>query len=415
MNTDRYFRRVAVVTAVTMTMLTVAERTSAVASTSGATSASHDDRAARRRAVDVTLRVVDDNGARLAGAVIFACPYEQGVANCDRAVGESTKRNGRARLRLRRGVRYDINAFVEDPDPAWACPGLVRDGHERYFATNSFAATPDQIDRRTPLVIPRPTPYECVTVRVTDDAGDPLTTAGMFVCPLAPDGTPCAGPTFDGPDADGLIRLDLEPTLTYRLNAFISDSGWPCPDYLDPGSGTTFHFSPTRDIAAADLANVTTTFVIRHPDAAECAPPVAAAIVTVNDDAGNPLPSAGMFVCRLSSDGTPCPGPSFDGPDPDGVIRLDAIDPNVTYRLNAFIANSGWPCPDYVDPGGATFHFSPARDIAGRDLLGHTETFVIHHPAPDECIATAPSDDTAPRRAMAPFGRDATSRSAAGG
>jgi hypothetical protein len=391
MNTRRRIGRASVTVAVTVAALTAGPHAPAEAATGalgGSSTVVGGSSAGRPRpTVDVTVRVVDDHGRRLSPAVVFACPEEDGVADCDHLVAASTKRNGTARLRLLRDVRYDINAFVEDPDPAWACPGVVQDGNERYFAANPFTATPDQIARRTALVITRPTPYDCVIVRVTDDAGSPLPTAGMFVCPLAPDGTACAAPSFDGPDPDGVIRLDLDQTVTYRLNAFIANSGWPCPAYIDPNDGTTFHFSPSQDLPATALAKVTTTFVIHHPAAAECSPPPeTAAIVTVLDDAGNPLPTAGIFVCPLASDGTPCPGPSFDGPDPDGVIRLDRIDPTVTYRLNAFIANSGWPCPSYVDPGnGATFHFSPARDIGGSDLIGHTSTFVIHRPAPDEC------------------------------
>jgi hypothetical protein len=118
-------------------------------------------------------------------------------------------------------------------------------------------------------VIVQPAAYECLDVRVSDDPGNVLPTAGMFVCPLAPDGTPCAGPSFDGPDPDGVIRLDLDPMVMYRMNAFIATSGWPCPAYVSP-SGQTFHFSPTQDLLGADLAGTTTTFVIHHPDSTEC-------------------------------------------------------------------------------------------------------------------------------------------------
>jgi hypothetical protein len=389
MNTCRRASRAAIIVALTVTSLAIVLHAPAAASTATSREAPGvSGRPARRRpTADVTLRVIDDDGGRLSPAVVFACPYADGVANCDHVVAASTRPNGTARLTLQRDVRYDISAFVEDPDPPWACPGLVQDGHERYFATNPFTATPDRLAKRTSLVINRPTPYDCLTVSVTDDAGDALVTAAIFICPLGTDGTPCAAPSFDGPDPDGVIRLDLEPGVTYRLNAFIANSGWACPGFVDPANGATFHFSPTKDVNGADLVDGTTTFVIHHPDTGECDPPPdAAAVVTVLDDAGNALPSAGMFVCPLAPDGTPCPGPSLDGPDPDGVIRLDGIAHDVTYRLNAFIANSGWPCPDYVDPAsGATFHFSPARDIAGGELIGHTSTFVIHRPAPDEC------------------------------
>ena len=82
---------------------------------------------------------------------------------------------------------------------------------------------------------------------------------------------------YDGglvPDPDGIIRFDVDPTVTYRLNAFYVNSGWPCPDYVGP-NGDTFHFSDITDHLGADLVTTTTTFVIDEPDASDCAPPPA--------------------------------------------------------------------------------------------------------------------------------------------
>ena len=70
----------------------------------------------------------------------------------------------------------------------------------------------------------------------------------------------------------------------------------------------------------------------------------------------------------------------FEPMEADG----DNVDPTVTYRLTPFIANSGWPCPQYISPTGDTFHFGDTRDILGADLIAGT-TFVIHHPSTEEC------------------------------
>ena len=298
----------------------------------------------------VRLAVVDEGGVALQPATVMACPYMAGAPDCVDMVMAPTNRRGVARLRLDRDRRYEITAFVRDPDPAWACPGFELDGSEYYFATNPFTAKPRQMPRRATLTIERPAPTDCAPVTVTDETGAPLPTAGMFVCPLAADGTPCAGPSFDGPDPDGVIRLDLDPAVTYRLQAFIVNTGWPCPAFVAP-NGDRFHFSASVDLPATQV--VGTTFVIDRPEPADCAQP-AGYVVTVTDENGVALATAGMFVCALAPDGTPCAGPSFDGPDPDGVIRLD-LDPTVTYRLQAFIVNTGWPCPGFVAPNGDTF------------------------------------------------------------
>lgn len=106
-------------------------------------------------------------------------------------------------------------------------------------------------------------PATTAQATVVDVDGNPLPTptTGLFICPLAADGTPCPAPSFDGPDPDGIIRFDVDPTVAYRLNAFYVNSGWPCPDYIGP-NGDTFHCSDITDHLGADLVTTTTTFVI---------------------------------------------------------------------------------------------------------------------------------------------------------
>ncbi len=221
----------------------------------------------RRATTKVHIAVVDDDGDPLRSAMVMACPVVSGTADCDAAELEPTNRRGVARLRLDRHQTYEISAFVQDPNPPWACPGFELNGSEFYFSDARYTVKPGDLPRRATLTIEHPSPFDCVPVTVTDETGAPLPTAGMFVCPLAADGTPCPGPSFDGPDPDGIIRLELDPTVTYRLQAFIVNTGWPCPAYTAP-NGDTFHFSASIDLPAAQVAG--TVFVIDRPEPTEC-------------------------------------------------------------------------------------------------------------------------------------------------
>lgn len=228
------------------------------------------DAARPRPTSRVVVRVTDQDGIALRRASVMACPYAGVVADCDDAVTVGADRRGVARLTLDRGVRYELTAFVRDPRPPWACPGFEIGGVDFYFSA-PLSARPADVPRRQPLVVERPSAFDCIPVTVTDDEGTALPTAGLFVCPLGPDGTPCGGPTFDGPDADGVIRLPVDPAVTYRLSAFVVNTGWPCPAFVnDAGS---FHFSPERDVLGADLLGGT-TFVIRRPTVDDCAPTI---------------------------------------------------------------------------------------------------------------------------------------------
>ena len=218
----------------------------------------------------VRVAVVDEAGAPRPGATVMACPYRHGTADCGEPITAPTNRRGVGRLLLDARSRYQFTAFVRDPAPPWACPGLELDGGQYYFASDPFSARPRQVPRDATLTILEPDPSECAPppattaqATVVDVNGNPLPAArtGLFICPLATDGTPCPGPSFDGPDPDGIIRFDVDPNVTYRLNAFYVNSGWPCPDYVGP-NGDTFHFSDITDHLGADLITTTTTFVI---------------------------------------------------------------------------------------------------------------------------------------------------------
>jgi hypothetical protein len=335
----------------------------------------------------VVVRVVDESGAVQPASGAVACPFEGGD-RCDdptHAIDAKANKAGYAVLRLAAGERYELRGYVTQPSPPWSCPGSPFRGREVHWSVdgNLNGVTATEIDTRHTFVVRHPGANDCIPVHVEDDLGTPLPTAGLFVCPLAADGTTCeGGQSFDGPDADGTIRLAVDPAVTYRLGAYLANSGWPCPQYEAP-DGTLFHFSPSTDIVGADLIADGLTLVIHHPVASEC--PVDNATVRVVDDLGDPVPTAGLFVCPLEADGSGCPqNQSFDGPDADGFIHLVA-DPTVTYRLGAFVANSGWPCPQYKSPDGTLFHFSSSTDIVGADLIADGLTLVIHHPVASEC------------------------------
>lgn len=222
--------------------------------------------------IPVRLTVVDQAGAPRADATVMACPYRDGAADCDAAIAAPTDRRGVGRLRLDARSRYEFTAFVRDPAPPWACPGVEIDGSQHYFATDPFSAQPREVRFGATLTIVEPDPSECAPppppsttarARVVDGEGNvlPVASTGLFICALAADGTPCPGPSFDGPDPDGVVRFDVVSTVTYRLNAFFVNSGWACPDFVG-SNGDTFHFSDVSDHLGADLVATITTFVI---------------------------------------------------------------------------------------------------------------------------------------------------------
>ena len=239
-----------------------------VSTTTGTAGAVRHD---RRETTRVTLTVVNQHGEPLHSAAVMACPIEHGSVNCEERVVGETNRRGLARVRLHTDVEYDVTAFARNPEPRWACPGFILEGGEFYFAGNPFIADPNDMAKRTQLVIDEPAPSDCAPVTVTDQLGNPLPAAGLIICPFVTHGTPCENPTFGGADLDGVIRLDVDPETTYTLTAFIKDADWPCPDYIDP-AGAAFHFSAELEIVGAVLSDGGATMIIDHPAEQDCAP-----------------------------------------------------------------------------------------------------------------------------------------------
>ena len=98
-----------------------------------------------------------------------------------------------------------------------------------------------------------------VGVRVVDGEGNafPERTAGIMAI------RPSTGWMSGGwTDAAGNVRLFLDPTAEYDINAMATNTGWPNP-WVSP-DGTEFHFSEGVRVLGADLAEGT-TFVVAPP------------------------------------------------------------------------------------------------------------------------------------------------------
>ncbi len=215
------------------------------------------------------ITVVDDAGNPVPGAGLFV--------NGDPGNGV-TNSQGIIQVKVTPGATYEIGAYL--PNSGWPCPAYASPDGSTFHFSERRTVTAEQLSAgATTFVIPKPTVYDCVEVTVTDDAGNPAPGAGLFV-------DEGFGPGLT--DSQGVIRLDVEPAGVYELGAFLSNSGWPCPGYISP-DGSSFHFSEPRSVSAEELLDGE-TFVIRKPSAYDCVE------VTVTDDAGNPLPGAGLFV-----------------------------------------------------------------------------------------------------------------------
>lgn len=217
----------------------------------------------------IQVRIADQDGASRPGATAVACPIVAGQQDCSQRVSADSNRAGIAQLRLDATVVYDVFAVVVDPEPAWACPGVVVDGQELYLS-DRVEALGSAIPKSVTFTISEPSPLDCVVVSVVDDSnGEALTSADLFVCAHLPGSIECVGDRFEGPDPDGIIRMVVDDTLLYDLGAFITNTGWPCP-WINPDDGEQFHFGANATYTPAQLlAGVTLT--IHHPTEAECA------------------------------------------------------------------------------------------------------------------------------------------------
>ncbi|HZX54771.1 MAG TPA: hypothetical protein VFE86_08810 [Ilumatobacteraceae bacterium] len=114
-------------------------------------------------------------------ATVIACPLIGGQFDCaSPETGVQVNRGGVRRLSLDPHKQYQLLAFVANPDPAWACPGLKVGDNELYLAENLVGFAADFPEVAT-FVIREPSRWTLWWSRSPDDSGDPLTTAGLFV------------------------------------------------------------------------------------------------------------------------------------------------------------------------------------------------------------------------------------------
>jgi hypothetical protein len=283
------------------------------------------------------IRVVAADGRVQVPSTVVACPYVESTISCADPATESADvgPGGIARLTLDPSTRYDVFAFVRNPDPAWACPGFQIGTDELYLSDEVVTGTGAEIPRFNQLTIAAPSPYDCVAVRVIDSNGAAVAGAGLFVDDgIAPGLT----------DADGVIRISVEPGQTYDVGAFVADAGWPCPFVWE---GTELHFSDRRQLSTDELL-AGPTFVVRIPDSSECEPTQIATVLVV-DQSGAPVAGAGLFV-----------NGGFAGPTGAAGEVQFVVEPELTYQVGAFLACSA----------PATYLFSDGNvDISGAALI----------------------------------------------
>ena len=192
----------------------------------------------------MTLTVVDGDAkpfpARKAG--IRACPLVAGTPNCDDLIESvDDDGDGSVDIALRVDTDYVVNAFAHDT--GWACPVAESDGTPFHHSDEQTVIVGERIDGAR-FVIIRPNPNGCtsdlptVVINLFDGQGNTLagTPALVDVCgydPLFPPTYPIGGQHegcspdsgFVGPDADGLVRVRVDPVLTYDLQGML-----PCVD-----------------------------------------------------------------------------------------------------------------------------------------------------------------------------------------
>ena len=214
-------------------------------------------------------------------------------------------------------------------------------------------------------------------LRVVDGEGNPFPagSAGVQACGGA--GYPACDPHVVAvdTDGDGNVRLGLDPTTLYTINAFAMNTGWPDP-WVSP-DGTEFHFSATVTLLGADLADGT-VFVVPPPSTET----PTGTVLRVVDGQGNPFPAgtAGVQACGGAGDPACDPHVVAVDTDGDGNVGLE-LDPTTPYTINAFAMNTGWPDP-WVSPDGTEFHFSATVTLLGSDLQNGT-VFVVAPPGGD--------------------------------
>ena len=230
-----------------------------------------------------------DRGSRRRTAIRSDCPACHVIGSeqdCSSSGDEIQHRRLHAR-QADANVTYGVFSFVSNPEPAWACPGFVIGDQEL-----------DHTERIEPLgcVVPNSMTWSATASRPPlgwcgDHRWRGIRASRGTVSVCHEQGSvDCIG------DASRGRRRQLDPDedrieLVYDLGTFIASTGWPCPSYTTP-DGTLFHFGGSGSFTADDfLAGI--GLVIPLLDLTDCTP---GKTVTVTDDSGNSMPTAGLFV-----------------------------------------------------------------------------------------------------------------------
>ena len=133
---------------------------------------------AKPASINIIVRVVDQFGKPQSPASVIACSPD--CANP--AAGVAVNPGGVGRLVLEADREYGLLAFVQNPDPAWACPGLPVGDDMLYLAPEQVGGLGREIPKTVTFTIAEPSPLECIPVPVTTDSGEPLPAAALFMC-----------------------------------------------------------------------------------------------------------------------------------------------------------------------------------------------------------------------------------------
>jgi Asparagine synthase len=105
-----------------------------------------------------------------------------------------------------------------------------------------------------------------VRFRIVGVDGLLLPNSGVLWCNLTLYPT-CPGSNFAGMGADGVARLVLEPADSYRIQAHVGGTDWPCP-WIGP-TGQTSHFGTPLSGPSASFPGLS-TLTILEPDPSMC-------------------------------------------------------------------------------------------------------------------------------------------------
>jgi hypothetical protein len=216
-------------------------------------------------------------------------------------------------------------------------------------------------------------------LRVVDGNGQPIPAvkgadSGVLAClPTAP---PCA---IGFADANGRVRLDVNPTLKYHVFGFARNTGW-CNGYeLD---GALWYFSANSiDVSGGQLARPN-TFVVAQPNCIT---------MHILDPSGEPYPAgwgtsgprAGMRICPVDNciDQGPNANVVYPGADANGDVVVAGLDPATQFTFLAMAVNIGGCPPYYTDPiNGDHYWFPAGNQTVGTpsDLAGTTFSIDEH-------------------------------------